>query len=84
MDALKEYKGKMFYISVEKLDHTIEIIYSKDFGNKKIRPRWELQDYPNKTVKQLKQEIHDSFDTTTSFNSNSDLPNIGTNANVRE
>jgi hypothetical protein len=53
-DGLKEYTGEKFSITVEKAHHTIERIYSKCFGNGKnktrIRPRYEIQEYPNKTV----------------------------------
>jgi hypothetical protein len=50
-DGLKESAGERFSITVEKARHTIERIYSKDFKGKN-RPRWEIQEYPNKTVKE--------------------------------
>jgi hypothetical protein len=50
-DGLKEYAGEKFHTTVEKANHTIERIYSKDFKGKN-RPRWEIQEYPNKTVKE--------------------------------
>jgi hypothetical protein len=50
-DGLKECSDEKFHVTVEKANHTIERIYSKDF-NGKIRPRWEIQEYPNKTVKE--------------------------------
>jgi len=50
-DGLKEYAGEKFSITVEKAKHTIERIYTKDFNGKK-RPRWEIQEYPNKSVKE--------------------------------
>jgi hypothetical protein len=49
-DGLRECSKRDFHTTVEKADHTIERIYTKDFGNGKTRPRWELQEYPNKTV----------------------------------
>lgn len=57
-DGLKEYTGEKFSITVEKLHHTIERIYTKCFGNgiNKTRIRVEIQDYPNKTVKEAIEE----------------------------
>ena len=49
-DGLKEYAGEKFSISVEGADNTIERIYSKDF-NGKIKPRYEIQEYPEQTIK---------------------------------
>jgi hypothetical protein len=50
-DGLTEYKGEKFSISVEKADHIIHSIYSKNFKGK-TRVRGETQEYPNKTVKE--------------------------------
>jgi len=62
-DGLKEYTGEKFSITVEKAKHTIERIYTKDFVNTAKRPetriRIETQEYPNKTVKEVKEEICD-------------------------
>jgi hypothetical protein len=51
-DALKQYKGKTFWVSVEEAHHTIHTIYTKIANNKKTRIRDEIQEYPNKTVKE--------------------------------
>jgi hypothetical protein len=55
-DGLKEYTGETFSTTVEKAQHTIERIYSKYFKKNKTRIRVEIQDYPNKTVKEAIEE----------------------------
>ena len=46
-DALSEFSKKEFHVAVEKAQHIIERIYTKDFGKQK-KQRLERQEYPNK------------------------------------
>jgi hypothetical protein len=48
-DALQQYTGEKFSITVEDTQNVLARIYSKDFNNKR-RIRIEKQEYPKKTV----------------------------------
>jgi len=81
-DGLKEYAGETFSTTLEKARNSIVRIYSKDFKGK-TRPRYELQECPNKTVKEtindkLRIPISNDVDVNITNRSN-DYTNIDQN-----
>jgi hypothetical protein len=77
-DGLKEYAGKTFSITVEDADHNLHRIYSKLFGNGKMKVRDEYQGYPNIKVKEVSETINKNLRI-------SDIPNeVNSNPNVTD
>jgi hypothetical protein len=49
-DALTSYSGQKFDMSWEDSLNVFHHIYSKEYGNKKMKVRKEVQEYPNKPL----------------------------------
>jgi hypothetical protein len=51
-DALTSYSGEKFDMSWEDSLNLFHHIYSKENGNKKMKVRKEIQEYPNKPLEE--------------------------------
>ena len=49
-DALTSYSGQKFYMICKDSLNVFHHIYSKEYGNKKMKVRKEVQEYPNKPL----------------------------------
>ena len=50
-DALTSYSGEKFDMNWEDSLNVFHYIYSKEYGKKKMKVRKEVQEYPNKPLK---------------------------------
>jgi hypothetical protein len=68
-DALISYSGEKFDMSLEDSFNVFHHLYSKQYGNKNMKVRKEVQEYPNKALEdalidKLKEDDNDNGDKT--------------------
>ncbi len=80
-DSLIEVSGEAYHETIETAEHILDRYYTKDLKGRQVL-RSELVENPNKNPFDAINEKLD-LDTPTSFE-DSQLPNIGTNENVRK